>query len=211
MALIDCPGCNHNISDIAVLCPKCGFVLQSDPEQSKYKEFFSVSTLKFILMCLGTLNIYQIYWAYKNFWVIKKATGKNIWPFWRAIFLYLISYTLFKPMNEECIKYDTKKRFNPKGYAILFIILVISSSFLGFYRFGDEATPTYTSLDIFLLAIPLFLLAKVNIVLVELNERKNSKFKNNDEFSAWNWLAVIFGILYWGFVLIGVFFTDLLY
>ena len=46
--------------------------------------FFAVSPLKLIVMSTATLGIYELYWFYKNWKLIKQRTESNIMPFWRA-------------------------------------------------------------------------------------------------------------------------------
>ena len=48
--------------------------------------FFPVSRLKLLVMSLVTFGLYQIFWFYKNWQLLKAATGSNISPFWRAVF-----------------------------------------------------------------------------------------------------------------------------
>ena len=75
---------------------------QAEPELEKDISesyiFFTTSTTKLIVMSLFTLGLYGIYWFYKNWVVIKKITGKNIWPFWRAVFSIFFMYSCFKNM-----------------------------------------------------------------------------------------------------------------
>ena len=49
--------------------------------------FFTASVLKLIVMSVCTMGIYQLYWFYKNWKLIKDRTGQKIRPFWRAFFL----------------------------------------------------------------------------------------------------------------------------
>ena len=40
MALINCPECNHEVSDTATICPNCGFALRKDINIQKRTSFF---------------------------------------------------------------------------------------------------------------------------------------------------------------------------
>lgn len=49
--------------------------------------FFPVSRLKLLVMFFSTLGLYQMYWLYKNWKMVRLRTDeKNIMPFWRAFF-----------------------------------------------------------------------------------------------------------------------------
>lgn len=47
---------------------------------------FPVSPLKLVVMSTVTLGIYEIYWFYKNWKLVKQQTDRDIMPFWRAFF-----------------------------------------------------------------------------------------------------------------------------
>ena len=63
--------------------------------------FFSATPLKFVVMSICTLGIYQLYWFYKNWKLIKERTGQEIWPFWRAFFCPIWAYSCFKEINSR--------------------------------------------------------------------------------------------------------------
>ena len=62
--------------------------------------FFPVSSLKLVVMCIVTFGIYEVYWFYKNWKLIKQRTASDIMPFWRAFFAVLFCYSCFKRIEE---------------------------------------------------------------------------------------------------------------
>ncbi len=48
--------------------------------------FFPVSITKLIILSICTIGIYEVYWFYKNWEIIKQREYSKISPFWRAIF-----------------------------------------------------------------------------------------------------------------------------
>src|SRR5690349_17919588 len=58
--------------------------------------FFPVSPVKLVVMSTFTFGIYELYWFYRNWKLIKQRTGASITPFWRAFFGILFCYQCFK-------------------------------------------------------------------------------------------------------------------
>lgn len=63
-------------------------------------QFFAMSPVKFIAMSLCTFGIYEVYWSYKNWKVIKDRDQSEILPFWRAVFYALWHYSLLTELNK---------------------------------------------------------------------------------------------------------------
>lgn len=49
-------------------------------------QYHHVAPVKFFLMNLSTLGLYQLYWMYKGWQFIKERDERDIQPFWRAFF-----------------------------------------------------------------------------------------------------------------------------
>ena len=65
------------------------------PIGSNQAPHFPVSLLKLTVMSICTFGIYEVYWFYKNWNLIKQREGTNIAPFWRAVFGYFFCYQCF--------------------------------------------------------------------------------------------------------------------
>jgi len=63
--------------------------------------FFQVSVGKFILMCICTIGIYEVYWFYKNWHSIRERRQNNISPIVRALFSPFWYAALIKELNKE--------------------------------------------------------------------------------------------------------------
>jgi len=63
-------------------------------------QFLALSPAKFIAMSLCTFGIYEAYWSYKNWKVIKDCDKSEILPFWRAVFYPLWHYSLLTELNK---------------------------------------------------------------------------------------------------------------
>lgn len=64
--------------------------------------FFATSLLKLSVMSVFTLGLYELYWFYKNWQLIKRRERLNIMPFWRAFFAVFFCYPCFSHIR----KYD---------------------------------------------------------------------------------------------------------
>ena len=58
-------------------------VVPSDPESAP---FFAVSVPKLILLSTCTSGLYELFWFYKNWRLVREREDSDILPFWRAFF-----------------------------------------------------------------------------------------------------------------------------
>jgi hypothetical protein len=135
-----------------ITCPKCGFEQEKTEECrqcgiiiSKYLNnleneqemphvtprrarplYFAVSKAKLIVLSLVTLGLYEIYWFYKNWKLIKSRTGLSIRPFWRALFAVFYCHSLFKSVQESAISHDCRSSVSPGWLAFLYVALTVA-------------------------------------------------------------------------------------
>jgi len=57
-------------------------------------------------MSICTFGLYEIYWFYKNWNLIKQREGTNIAPFWRAVFGYFFCYQCFSRIRAHAESLD---------------------------------------------------------------------------------------------------------
>jgi hypothetical protein len=75
--------------------------------------FYAVSVTKLVLLSLATFTIYETFWFYKNWKTIKASTGRNISPFWRAVFSPIYCFALAKEVNEAAKSKNLLERISP--------------------------------------------------------------------------------------------------
>ena len=63
--------------------------------------FYSVSTLKYVVMSVCTLRLYEVYWFYMNWQLVKRRDRSNIWPVPRALFAIFFCYQLLDRMRRD--------------------------------------------------------------------------------------------------------------
>jgi len=157
--------------------------------------FFTTSTFKLALMSICTLGIYELYWFYKNWVLIKERTESNIMPFWRAAFAPLWAYSCFKNIKNSA---DDNKVQEPLSIGLLAIMYFI---FQALWRLPDPFWLVST--------LSFILLIPANSVALKINKHLISDFKNNETFSSWNWVGVVLGGLFFVMSLIGTFMPEL--
>ncbi len=143
--------------------------------------FFTPSTLKFVTMSICTSGMYQLYWFYKNWFVIKKS-GKQCSPILRALFAPLFAYACFKYIKESMRKNKIDMNFPIGILTISYFILVASSKL-----------PTIYGLITFLNFLPIVI---ANRVAIATNKAQSPNFNSDNRFTGWNWLAIIAGGLF---------------
>lgn len=62
--------------------------------------FFPVSVPKLVVLSICTLGLYELFWFYKNWHLVREREASNISPFWRAVFGYFFCYALFKRVRD---------------------------------------------------------------------------------------------------------------
>lgn len=70
----------------------------TDKSRFKYLEetkFYPISPLKFGVLALVTLGMYQVYWFYRNWSYLKRIESPSIFPFWRSCFTYIWFYPFY--------------------------------------------------------------------------------------------------------------------
>lgn len=157
--------------------------------------FFTTSTLKLSLMSICTFGIYELYWFYKNWVLIKGRTGENIMPFWRAFFAPIWAYSCFSHIKTSTVESNVQESLSIGLLAVVYFILHAS------WRLPDPLwLISYLS---FALIIP------ANSVALSINNNLISDFKNNEEFSGWNWVGLVLGGAMFLLILIGTFSPEI--
>jgi hypothetical protein len=153
--------------------------------------YFPVSPLKLVVMAFCTLGIYELYWYYKNWCLIKEREKLDIMPFWRAFFAYFFCYSLFKKIRATAESQNIQKSIAPGLLATGWIITTI------LWKLPDP----YWLVAYF----AVFFLLPVQSVVSEINHVANPTHARNSNFTGWNIAGVVIGGLLFALVLIGTF------
>jgi hypothetical protein len=141
--------------------------------------FFPVSPLKLIVMSTVTFGIYELFWFYKNWKLIKQRTDSDIMPFWRAFFGVLFCYSCFKEIKEVATSRGVSFPASPGWLAVLWIGLALSWRLPDPYSLVDLLTP--------------LALVPIQKTVNDLNTIVAPDHNPNRRFSAWNIAMTVIG------------------
>ncbi len=151
--------------------------LSHEPEPEKLAIFFTVGAVKFAVMSISTLNLYPLYWFYKNFQCMRNQ-GREIWPLPRTIFFAVTAHSLFSAVHKQ----TPNPQFSPGSLAIaLFLFILIVSplpdpwGLIGFFYF--------------------LLLLPVRSAIEQINHRAAPNLDPNERFRGWNYVGMCMGSL----------------
>jgi len=152
--------------------------------------FFAVSVLKFVVMTVVTLGIYELYWQYKNWKLIKDQDGRNIMPLWRAFFALFFVYALFKEVRDYDHPSNNEEKELPAGpLAAGWIILTL------LWRLPDPYS--WISFFAFLFVVP------VQVRVNRINTAVDPEHDPNSRFTVWNWIGVALGVAFICLAIVG--------
>jgi Domain of unknown function (DUF4234) len=153
--------------------------------------FFPVSAVKLVVLSIFTLGIYEFYWFYKNWGLIRKRGNSDISPFWRTFFGYFFCYALFAQVRDQQNKLAGSKPLPAGPLAAGWIILNL------LWRLPDPYWLVCFAAVLFL--VPVQLAAeRINAAVAPGHDR-------NARFTGWNWVGIAVGVAMLVLVLVGTF------
>lgn len=153
--------------------------------------FFAVSPLKLAVMAIATFGLYEVYWFYKNWKIIKGRAKSSIMPFWRAIFGVIWCYPCFREIGNVAESRGLSLPSSPGLLAVAWIILTLM------WRLPD---PYW--LICFLTPI---ILIPIQNTINRLNTLVAPNHNPNSRFTVWNIVGVVVGGTLFVFAIIGAF------
>jgi hypothetical protein len=139
--------------------------------------FFDVSIPKLLVLSVCSLGIYELYWFYKNWQLVRARERSDISPLWRAGFGFFYCYALFKRVRE----YDAQVGSGTLPAGALAAGWVVVTCL---WQLPDRYSLAASLSCLFLLPVQ----AAANRIngIAEAPDR-------NTRFSLWNWLTVALG------------------
>jgi hypothetical protein len=159
-------------------------------DQDRHVAYFPVSPLKLVVLSVLTLNMYLIYWFYKNWVLIKARERSNILPVMRGIFILFYCYSCYRRMSEQGVS-NGLPRLPAGALATVWIASTLVSSL----------PDPYWLLTLFSAPVMIPVQRHVN----RLNAILAPGHAPNDRFTAWNWVGIILGGFFVLLVLVGLF------
>jgi hypothetical protein len=159
-------------------------------EQSAELVFFPVSVAKLLVLSICTFGLYEVYWFYKNWQLVKRRESSDILPVMRSLFGVFFCYSLFERVRDQAEKAGTSSiaaGLLAAGWIVLTVL----------WRLPD---PYWL---VTFLAV-LFMLP-VQQAINAINSQAAPGHDPNRTFSGWNITAVIIGGLFFALALVGIF------
>ena len=151
--------------------------------------FFPVPVTKFVVMSLATAGLYELYWLYRNWCLVRDRERTDIWPFWRAFFGYFFIYPLLARI------YDQQPRSRTP--------VLLAVGWIGLNLLWRLPDPYW-----FVSFLSLFLLLPAQLVANRRNAKAAPDHDRNERFTPWNWVAVVLGVAFWGLAIAGMLLPD---
>lgn len=140
--------------------------------------FFPVSKTKLLVLSICSLGMYQYYWFYRNWKIIRERTGEDLSPFWRAFFAIFFIHSLFKRVKSHSAVPLTSG-LAAGELATVWVVLTL------LYRLPDPY---------WLVAfLAIWALLPVQAEINAINASESPGHDPNTRFSGWNWLMVALG------------------
>ncbi|MBU3006145.1 DUF3857 domain-containing transglutaminase family protein [Paraglaciecola arctica] len=145
--------------------------------------FYPISGVKFLILSIGTMGLYDIYWSYRNWYAIKSKYHKDIMPIARGIFAPIWFYPLFSALRQ-----DSLERFDKNQVMLPFFALVFAAAYL----IISFASSYFEHIFVVILGLltSLFFLPLV-VYINSLNDKYEGAYKYNSKWSLRQVVALI--------------------
>ena len=87
--------------------------------------FYCVSAMKLSILSLVTFGLYEPFWFYKNWVLVRAKSGRNISPFWRACFSPFFCYSFASVVNSSAESVNIVQRIRPGPIAAIYAGLLL--------------------------------------------------------------------------------------
>lgn len=167
-------------------------------EEQVHPELFAPSTGKFVVMSLTSLGLYVLYWFYRNWRAIADQEGTDIWPFWRAVFASLWSFSCFAQLNQYASARRRQLAFPPVLLAVVYLLLNAIPNLSILF-------PRTLGRNMWVVGLLAFLpLLPVNSLIRSYQQSQRMDMRRQDRLTVWHVLIIVFGGLLLGLALLGL-------
>jgi hypothetical protein len=156
--------------------------------------FFAVSVPKLIVLSICTLGLYELFWFYKNWCLVRERERSHILPSARALFAFFFCYGMFKRVRDFPVQSVTVGTLPAGALTVGWILTNLlwnlpgPSGLIGFLSF--------------VFIIP------VQISATRINEAVAPRHDRNERFTTANWVTVVIGGLVFILMVIGSFLPE---
>jgi hypothetical protein len=200
--MIHCPSCGLLADpDENGACTRCGqppYAVQSRQPVAEEREepiageivFHAMDRTKLVVMSLATFSIYPVFWFFRNWLLLRRLRGQQVWPFWRAVFSPLFAYSLFTQVRDDARSVGVEPRWEAGFLALTYFLCGLT---------GRMSDPYW--LLALLVVVPL---VEVQGTINAANAASGSPGPVNDRYSAANIVCIVVGCLTLGLAVVGI-------
>ena len=88
-----------------------------------------VPVWRFLLLCVLTFGVYELYWFWKTWERVKRVDGSDIWPIARAIFAGFTYFSLLTDLNMQLAARNSARQLS-SGLGLGFLLSSGGEGFL---------------------------------------------------------------------------------
>lgn len=141
--------------------------------------FFAPSTFKLVAMSLATFGLYTLYWFWRNWQAIQRETGEPLWPWARALFCLLWSFSCFARLSDMTRGRRRELAFPVALLGIVFAVLNLAGRL-------DNAGSLLALFSV----VPLL---PINALLRQYHRDERIDSTRLDRLTVWHILILLFG------------------
>ena len=177
-------------------------VVADAPVAVEATRFYAVSSLKFWMLMAATFGVYRLYWFYKHWALYKKRTGAAIWPVMRALFPIFFVHSLYEEIDAEITRNGGHHEWLWRTAAAFYIVGTVAENGVSKIERVSGHGDITLWIQIAAMLIVLWMghigQRAANIAVGDPDGESNARF------TVANWCWIVFGVLRWSLVLIGL-------
>lgn len=154
-----------------------------DRPEFEGSNFYPMSGLKFLILSIGTMSMYEAYWTYRNWHAIKSKMNTDIMPIARGIFSPIWFYPLFSALRNDSVERFGKNKVMFPLIAVIFAVAYLIS-YLG-SSYSENILFTLSGILTPLLVMPFVLY--INAI----NIKSDAAYKYNSQWNVRQVVALI--------------------
>ncbi len=167
------------------------------------QHYYVVASRKFLVMMVGTMALYSLYWFYRQWAGLKQRFKSDIWPIPRAIFNVFFTHSLFAQVDNDMRAQGHKINWMPGAMATLYVVCAIATRVFDRLGAKQEALHWFDFAS-FPLLVPIVWSLWTAQQAINLAENDPAG-QSNAHFTAANIVWLVLGGLVWLLSLIGLY------
>jgi hypothetical protein len=171
--------------------------------------FYVVSQRKFTILFLATFGLYNVYWFYQNWSLVKRQSQFNygpdsdIWPVARVILALFYVHSLFNKVVDHAAARARPLMWDHKTHATVLVVMLIASNVVDRMHEGNLT-------NVFILVLLFATCYCERSAQAYINQScGDPEGKSNNALTWVNYVWIALGCVFWVAVMLGMFMPDL--